>query len=207
MFSASHQCLWIHQYNQLFFSQWLPLYTRVCFSWDKLWELLFFIAKKNITLFITFFKFDWLHQFSLCVDIIIYDQPGKRFRFTAIYYLLSICYNTRIHLVSQLGALQGLETVFMLFKSANWSEREVWDMFGILIYFHPDLRRILTDYGFSGFPLRKNFPVSGYKELFYSDFIKNTKYRNVEILQVRRDYIYSGGWVRKKSTVDLAGIY
>jgi NADH-quinone oxidoreductase subunit C len=63
-------------------------------------------------------------------------------------------------------------------------------MFGILIYNHPDLRRIITDYGFSGFPLRKNFPISGYKEIFYSEFIKNTQYRSVELLQARRDYSY-----------------
>lgn len=128
----------------------------------------------------------------MCVDIIAYDQPGKKFRFTVIYYLLSVVYNTRLHIVSQLGDIQGLETIYMLYKSANWSEREVWDMFGILFFYHPDLRRILTDYGFSGFPIRKNFPVSGYKELFYSDFIKNTKYRALELLQERNEYIYSG---------------
>jgi NADH:ubiquinone oxidoreductase subunit C len=156
------------------------------------------VVKKNISLLITFFKFDWLHQFTMCVDILAYDQPGKKLRFTVIYYLLSLTYNTRLHLVTQLGDLQGLETVYMLYKSANWSERELWDMFGILIFYHPDLRRILTDYGFAGFPLRKNFPVSGYKELFYSEFIKNTKYRAVELLQARRDYIYSANWVKKK---------
>lgn len=71
-------------------------------------------------------------------------------------------------------------------------------MFGILVLFHPDLRRILTDYGFSGFPLRKNFPVVGYKELFYSQFIKNTVYRTVELLQVQKDYIYNGVWLVQK---------
>lgn len=71
-------------------------------------------------------------------------------------------------------------------------------MFGILVLFHPDLRRILTDYGFSGFPLRKNFPVVGYKELFYSQFIKNTAYRTVELLQVQKDYIYNGVWLVQK---------
>jgi NADH-quinone oxidoreductase subunit C len=71
-------------------------------------------------------------------------------------------------------------------------------MFGILFYYHPDLRRILTDYGFSGFPLRKNFPVTGYKELFYSDSIKNMNYKAVELLQARRDYIYSRQWIKSK---------
>jgi NADH:ubiquinone oxidoreductase subunit C len=65
-------------------------------------------------------------------------------------------------------------------------------MFGILVLFHPDLRRILTDYGFSGFPLRKNFPVTGYKEIYYSQYVKNTQYRSVELLQAQKDYIYNG---------------
>lgn len=197
MHNLQYLPFWIPSYTKLFFAQWLPLYGRICFGWNKLWELVYFIVKKNISLFLTFFKFDWLHQFSMCIDLVVYDQPGKKFRFTVIYYLLSITYNTRLHLVSQIGDLQALETIYLLYKSANWSEREVWDMFGILILYHPDLRRILTDYGFSGFPLRKNFPVSGYKELFYSDFIKNTKYRSVELLQARKDYIYSANWVKK----------
>jgi NADH:ubiquinone oxidoreductase subunit C len=85
----------------------------------KAWELLYFTVKKNISAFLLFLKFDWFHQFSICIDIIVYDQPGKKYRFTIIYYILSVLYNTRIHLVSQLSALQSVETIFMLFKSAN----------------------------------------------------------------------------------------
>ena len=186
------------KYSYVCLFLWKTIYARFCFVWYKLWELLIFVIKKNISLVLIFLKFDWFHRFLVCIDLIVYDQPGKRYRFTVIYYLLSVLYNTRIHLVSQLGDFHGLDTVYMLYKSINWSEREVWDMFGILFYYHPDLRRILTDYGFSGFPLRKNFPVTGYKELFYSDSIKNMNYRAVELLQARRDYIYSRQWLKSK---------
>ena len=86
----------------------------------------------------------------------------------------------------------------MLYKSANWSEREVWYLFGIIFWYHPDLRRILTDYGFSGFPLRKDFPLTGFKELIYSDFSKKTKYRKVEIAQEFRTFFFFNPWINLK---------
>lgn len=161
-------------------------------------ELSFRVVKKNISNLLLFFKIDWLHLFSICIDIIAVDQPGKKYRFTIIYYLLSIFYNVRIQIFTQTTALAGLDTISMLYKSANWSEREVWDLFGIIFWYHPDLRRILTDYGFSGFPLRKDFPLTGFKELIYSDFSKKTKYRKVEIAQEFRTFFFFNPWINLK---------
>jgi NADH:ubiquinone oxidoreductase subunit C len=128
------------------------------------------------------------------MDLIVFDQPGKIYRFTLIYYLLSILYNSRFQILIQTDTLKSIESIYMLFKSANWSEREVWDMFGIFILFHPDIRRILTDYGFKWFPLRKDFPLTGIKEMNYSDFIKNTKYFRVELMQDFRNTDYNKLW-------------
>lgn len=152
------------------------------------------MTKNNVPTTLLALKYDWYKQFISCMDIIAYDQPGKVYRFTIIYYLLSLTYNSRLQLITQTNELKGLESVVMLYSSANWSEREVWDMYGIIILYHPDLRRILTDYGFSGFPLRKDFPLTGYQELVYSDYIKNTEYRNVELTQEFRRTDYNKAW-------------
>lgn len=132
------------------------------------------------------------------MDIIAYDQPGKVYRFTIIYYLLSLTYNNRLQLITQTNELKGLDSAVMLYSSANWSEREVYDMYGIMFMSHPDLRRILTDYGFSGFPLRKDFPLTGYQELVYSDYSKTTEYRPVELTQDFRKTTYDKPWKAPK---------
>lgn len=151
-------------------------------------------VKHNIPTVLLTLKYDWYKQFISCMDIIAYDQPGKVYRFTIIYYLLSLTYNSRLQLITQTNELKGLDSVIMLYSSANWSEREVYDMFGIMFLYHPDLRRILTDYGFSGFPLRKDFPLTGYQELVYSDYSKTTEYRNVELTQEFRKTTYEKPW-------------
>jgi len=146
---------------------------------------------------LSFLRYDWYHQLQFCIDIVAVDQPGKDYRFTIIYCLASITYNTRYQLLTQTSPLKGLETICMIYLSANWSEREVWDIFGLFILFHPDLRRILTDYGFKGFPLRKDFPLTGYKELMYSDFSAKTVYRNVQLIQDFRNHDYNNPWIRE----------
>lgn len=156
----------------------------------------FRVVKKNLTSILTFCKFDWFHKFTIAIDIITYDQPGKIYRFTVVYYLQSLTLNSRLQVITQLDNLQHVETVTLLYKSANWSEREIWDMYGIFVILHPDLRRILTDYGFSGFPLRKDFPLSGYVELMYSDQQKNPVYKKVELTQEFRTYSYYNPWIK-----------
>nr|YP_009118055.1 NADH dehydrogenase subunit 9 [Paracercomonas marina]AJF22841.1 NADH dehydrogenase subunit 9 [Paracercomonas marina] len=152
------------------------------------------VTKQNLGSTILALKYDWYKQFHLCMDIIAYDQPGKVYRFTVIYYLLTLVFNSRITVITQTSELKALETMVMVYSSTNWSEREVWDMYGIMFLYHPDLRRILTDYGFSGFPLRKDFPLTGFKEVIYSDYNKNTEYRDVELSQEFRKTDYHKAW-------------
>ena len=152
------------------------------------------VTKSNVPTTLLALKYDWYKQFLLCMDIIVYDLPGKTYRFTLIYYLLSLTYNSRLQIITQVGELKALESIIMLYSSANWSEREVWDMYGILFLYHPDLRRIITDYGFSGFPLRKDFPLTGFVELVYSDYNQNTDYRPVELTQDLRKTAYHKHW-------------
>lgn len=99
---------------------------------------------------------------------------------------MSHFYNTRLSLITKINEITPLPSLNYLFESANWLEREVWDMFGIFFSGHPDLRRILTDYGFSGHPLRKEFPLTGFKELSYIDHIQNLRYDRVVLAQEYR---------------------
>ena len=175
--------------------------NNVIAQYKQTWSNLFQVGKQNhvhagefhirsipahVPLIALILKSDWLHRYQLCIDIIAIDQPGKRYRFSVVYHLLSLTYNTRYILTTQTTALQGLESLFMLYNSVIWSEREVWDLYGILIKNHPDLRRILTDYGFKDFPLRKDFPLSGHLELVYSATDHGIRQRPVELAQEYR---------------------
>lgn len=128
-------------------------------------------------------------QFTQLIDIVVSDVPGKKNRFSVCYLLLSHFYNTRLSLITKINEITPLPSISYLFESANWLEREVWDMFGIFFSGHPDLRRILTDYGFSGHPLRKEFPLTGFKELSYIDHIQNLRYDSVILAQEYRIHI------------------
>ena len=140
-------------------------------------------TRSNIVTCLILLRYDWMQQFIYCIDIIAADKPGKKYQFTIVYNLLSLIFNIRYQLITQTSSLKGLNTIYILYASATWSERELWDMFGIFILEHLDLRRLLTDYGFEGYPLRKDFPLTGYKEVLYSDFDKNVIYRPVELIQ------------------------
>lgn len=137
---------------------------------------------------LVFLKQHSLMQFSQLIDIAVSDVPGKKNRFSVCYLLLSYFYNTRINIVTKINEITPLPSVTYIYESANWMEREVWDMFGIFFAGHPDLRRILTDYGFSGHPLRKEFPLTGFRELSYVDHIQNVRYDNVFLTQDYRNH-------------------
>ena len=162
----------------------------------EIWKLA--CAKTMLLTTVLFFKADWCHQFVVCTDIIAVDRPGKLYRFTVLYYLLSVIYNTRFVIYVQLRSLQAIFSVSMLYSAAKWGEREIWDLFGILFLAHPDLRRLLTDYGFNRFPLRKDFPITGYTELFFSDTLKSIIYTKVEIAQDVRISSILAPWSLKK---------
>lgn len=142
-----------------------------------------------------FFKYNINSQFKLLMDICGIDNMQKyENRFEISYNLLSVKYWTRMHVKIHVNEFTPVNSVIKIFKSANWYEREIWDMFGIFFKNHSDLRRILTDYGFEGFPLRKDFPQTGYVELRYNNDYKHLIYEPVELSQDFRSFDFLSPW-------------
>lgn len=139
---------------------------------------------------------DWLHLLSSCMDISSWDMPGKLYRFSLAYHLFTSFINARYQMLLQIYDAQSVSSLNSVYLSTNWSEREVWDMFGIFFNFHYNLRRLLTDYGFFGFPLRKDFPITGYVESQYSDRRKNIDLFGVELSQLLRIFIFEFPWLK-----------
>ena len=135
-------------------------------------------------------------KFKQLVDILAVDYPNKEKRFEVIYLLLSHEKNLRISVKVRVRDDEKIFTLTNIFPSANWLEREVFDMNGIIFQNHPDLRRILTDYGFEGFPLRKDFPLTGYKEVRYDPEKKKVTYEPVKLQQAYRDFDFKSPWQR-----------
>ncbi|MEL0242040.1 MAG: NADH-quinone oxidoreductase subunit C [Pelagibacteraceae bacterium] len=135
-------------------------------------------------------------KFKQLVDILAVDYPNKEKRFEVIYLLLSHEKNLRISVKVRVKDDEKIFTLTNIFPSANWLEREVFDMNGIIFQNHPDLRRILTDYGFEGFPLRKDFPLTGYKEVRYDPEKKKVTYEPVKLQQAYRDFDFKSPWQR-----------
>ncbi|KAI8865829.1 hypothetical protein GQ42DRAFT_165863 [Ramicandelaber brevisporus] len=133
-------------------------------------------------------------QFKGCMDITAVDFPTKQNRFEVVYNFLSVVHNSRIRVKTYADETTPVPTVSHLFSGANWLERETYDMYGVFFLNHPDLRRILTDYGFEGHPLRKDFPLSGYVEVRYDDERKRVVTEPVELSQAFRNYDYSAAW-------------
>ena len=146
-------------------------------------------------LLLFFFKFHFLTRIDCFIDLIITDRPNKKKRFSITYNLLSLFYNTRFFVKVKISEISKLLSISTIYSAANWYEREVWDMFGIFFSGHPDLRRILTDYNFQGFPLRKDFPLSGFIELFYSSIDLKVVYKLVKLSQAYRFFSYSGSGI------------
>jgi NADH/F420H2 dehydrogenase subunit C len=136
--------------------------------------------------------------FKLLVDLFVVDYPTKENRFELIYCLLSTKYNSRIKIKTFVDEFTPVESIVDIYQSANWLEREVWDMNGIYIEQHPDLRRILTDYGFEGYPLRKDFPLSGYTEVRYDDSQKRVISEPIELTQEFRVFNFNSPWESKE---------
>lgn len=132
--------------------------------------------------------------FKMLIDILVVDYPGKEKRFSLIYCLLSLKYNVRIKVKVSIDELTPVNSITNIYKSSCWMEREVWDMNGIFFENHPDLRRILTDYGFEGYPLRKDFPLSGYTEVRYDDSQKRVISESLEMSQEYRVFNFNSSW-------------
>jgi NADH-quinone oxidoreductase subunit C len=142
----------------------------------------------------TFLRDDSNCQFKIMVDVTAVDFPERAQRFEVVYHLLSVQQNQRIRVKITTDEMTPVPSVTSLFPTANWFEREVWDMFGVMFSGHPDLRRILTDYGFEGHPLRKEFPLTGYVEIRYDDEQKRVVYEPVTLSQEFRRFDFLSPW-------------
>ena len=134
------------------------------------------------------------YLFRILIDICGVDYPKKEKRFTVVYQLLSIEHNLRIKVKVEVSCDDFVPTVKDIFSSAHWYEREVWDMYGIFFIGNDDLRRILTDYGFSGFPMRKDFPLTGHTEVRYDSEKQKVIYEPVKLAQEFRDFDFKSPW-------------
>jgi NADH-quinone oxidoreductase subunit C len=133
-------------------------------------------------------------EFKILVDLCGSDWPQRAKRFDVVYHLLSLTQNARIRVKAQVGEGESIASVIGIYPAANWFEREAFDMYGVAFDGHPDMRRILTDYGFSGYPLRKDFPLTGYVELRYDDELKRVVYQPVQLVQEFRDFDFMSPW-------------
>ena len=132
--------------------------------------------------------------FDQLIDITAVDYPSNSLRFEIIYILLSMVLNKRVVVKTFLGESEGIESITTIHKSADWYERECYDLFGIQFLNHPDLRRIMTDYNFEGHPLRKDFPLTGHTEVRYDDLEKKVIYEPVKLTQEYRNFDYMSPW-------------
>jgi NADH-quinone oxidoreductase subunit C len=133
-------------------------------------------------------------EFKILVDVCGVDWPQRAKRFDVVYHLLSMTRNARVRIKAQVAEGESIPTVADIYPTAGWFERETFDMYGVPFAEHPDLRRILTDYGFSGYPLRKDFPLTGYVELRYDDELKRVVYQPVQLVQEFRDFDFMSPW-------------
>ncbi len=157
-------------------------------------ELNIDVAPSSILGLIEFLKTDATCRFSTLVDITAVDYAGRAKRFDVVYHLLSMYQNHRVRLRVSVREDQMVPSAIPVHASANWFEREIFDMFGILFTGHPDLRRILTDYGFRGHPLRKDFPTTGYTEVRYDEAQKRVVYEPVSLVQEYRQFDFMSPW-------------
>ena len=152
------------------------------------------VTKENIFQTIKNLKENKNLIFNQLIDITAVDYPSNSLRFEIIYILLSMVLNKRVVVKTFLGESEGIETITTIHKSADWYERECYDLFGIQFLNHPDLRRIMTDYNFEGHPLRKDFPLTGHTEVRYDDLEKKVIYEPVKLTQEYRNFDYMSPW-------------
>ncbi|WP_191058043.1 NADH-quinone oxidoreductase subunit C [Geminicoccus harenae] len=132
--------------------------------------------------------------FKVLLDVTAVDRPENEQRFTVVYHLLSMKHNRRIRVVVATDEFTPVPSVVSVFSTANWFERETWDMYGVMFSDHPDLRRLLTDYGFDGHPLRKDFPLTGYVEMRYDPEQQRVVYEPVKLRQDFRSFDFLSPW-------------
>jgi len=152
------------------------------------------IKKDNIIETVQLLKEDKNLRYDQLIDLTAIDYPSREKRFDIVYIFLSMVYNKRILVKSTLLENEKIESITSIHKSADWYERECYDLFGIKFLNHPDLRRIMTDYNFEGYPLRKDFPLTGHTEVRYDDLEKKVIYEPVKLTQEYRNFDYMSPW-------------
>ncbi|TGZ56431.1 hypothetical protein CRM22_010155 [Opisthorchis felineus] len=157
-------------------------------------ELEICIHPDGVVPVLSFLKNHHNAQFVNLSDITAMDVPSRQYRFEIVYNLLSLRYNSRIRVLTYTDEVTPIDTSCSVFQASNWYEREVWDMYGVYFADHPDLRRILTDYGFQGHPQRKDFPLSGYTEMRFDDEYKRVVIEPVELTQEFRKFEFKSPW-------------
>ena len=157
-------------------------------------EVTLTVPRERIVEVLTALRDDLACQFENLIDICGVDYPARSERFDVVYHILSPRKNQRIRVKVHTDEDTPVPSAIPVFPSANWFEREAYDMYGILFSDHPDLRRLLTDYGFEGYPLRKDFPLTGYKEVRYDDEQKRVVYEPVKLTQDFRSFDFESPW-------------
>lgn len=157
-------------------------------------ELVIEVGPQNLVKLCKFLRDDAQCLFQQLVDICGVDYPERDQRFDVVYNLLSFKHNTRIRLKVATNEDIAVPSVVSIWPAANWYEREVWDMYGVFFSEHPDLRRILTDYGFDGHPQRRDFPLTGYVEMRYDDQQRRVVYEPVKLTQEFRSFDFMSPW-------------
>jgi len=157
-------------------------------------EIVIVVHPKNIYNVINFFKNHVLCQYNCLAAISGTDYPERENRFEVAYELLSTHYNRRVRLKTFVNEFTPISSVTSIYPAANWWEREIWDLYGVFFQNHPDLRRLLTDYGFQGHPMRKDFPLSGYVEVSYDEKLKRVITQPLELTQEFRSFDFRSPW-------------
>ncbi|CAM3625311.1 NADH-quinone oxidoreductase subunit C [Litorimonas haliclonae] len=157
-------------------------------------ELTINARRAEIVKVITFLRDDPICKFTSLIDICGVDYPARERRFDVVYHMMSMAHNTRIRIKVTTDEEIPVHSVAEVFPNANWYEREAFDMYGIVFDEHPDMRRLLTDYGFEGYPLRKDFPLSGFVEVRYDEERKSVVYEPVNLPQEYRSFDFMSPW-------------
>jgi len=157
-------------------------------------ELVLWTDRDHLLALVTFLRNNPSALFEQLMDVTAVDYPERERRFELVYNLLSLRHNQRVRLKLSTDEETPVPSINGLFSSAGWFEREVWDLFGVFFTDHPDLRRIMTDYGFEGHPLRKDFPLTGYVEMRYDEELKRVVYEPVALAQEFRGFDFESPW-------------
>jgi NADH:ubiquinone oxidoreductase subunit C len=155
---------------------------------------IFFIFTKNIAISLYCYKIFSFLKYHCFVNLFVIDAPTDSRRFSLNYLVQSFKNNNYINFINQINELTFVNSVTFIFFGAGWPEREAWDMFGIFFLNHNNMQRLLSDYGFEGYPLRKDFPLSGFIELFYNEKISKILYEKIDLIHEHRNFFFDNIW-------------